>query len=249
MPRRLWLLVAAGAVLALAACNASEEPVDTDLDQAATRIRQVQVDMAEVALAQQASGAGLPEALSAIRRVDDAVPLLLEGESIDEGLARMATAGPALAGVDLSEARPTIREVAFAVDRARVSLHRAESVLEVPEDIEYLEATDVVLQAVREFAAAQDALAQVLERHLPIYRELQALSVDFRERRSRFRSADEAADAFSVEARDVLANLAVAQDDIDDFVAQRDQAARDVNEAQAAANAAFHARDEAEDAS
>lgn len=235
------------AVVSLAtACGEDPEPVETTVDAAAANISRLQDDLAVVADRQDAAADALDLALGTVRAVDRAVPLLADEATLDEGLDAIAVLSADLDVADPEAARPVIREVAFAVDRARVSLRLArESLSEVPEDVAYLDATDAVLAEVRGLSAAQDALAQVVDRHLAVYRDLRDVVVDFASRRGRFRSAAEATDAFSVEARRQLRDLDLAQQDIAEFAARRVDAAREVNAAQAEAARAFRARGEA----
>ncbi len=249
LPRRrgtaALAIVLAVAASALGACVAPPPAVETEVDSAAARISVLQSDLAEVADRQSTASSALDLSLSSIRAVDLVVPLLADEATLDEGLAAMRAVGPDLDVAQPAASRPVIREVAFAVDRARVSLRRAQDVLaEVPEDVAYLDATDVVLTEVRDLSAAEDALAQVVARHLVVYRDLRDAVLDFADRRGRFRSAAEATDALSVELRQHVRDLAIAQEDITVFVAERVAAASAVNAAQAEAGRAFRGRDE-----
>ncbi len=239
----LPLAIALG-LLSLSGCQTEEAPIQTQVDDAAARISQLQVDLRAVADRQANAASALDLGLGAVRAFDRVVPLLSDEETLDQGLDAVRALGPDLDVADPAASRPVVREVAFAVDRARVSLRRAQDVLaEVPEDVAYLDATDVVLTQVRDLSAAEDALAQVVDRHLTVYRGLRDAILDFADRRGRFRSTAEATDALSVEIRDELRDLTVAQADIKDFVAERIAAASAVNSAQSEAAKAFRDRD------
>lgn len=238
--------VGLAAGLVLVGCGEPEPEPDTGIDNAAVRFTRLQ-DTLVVVNEERADTVGLLRpTLDAFATVDAIVPLLLDEVQIDAGLERIPAARIALGLVDLDGSRAAILDVATAIDEARIALRRAEDVFTADADLAYLDATDEVLRTLRELSAAQDALAQVVERHLPVYESLVAVAEDFRERRSRFRSKREAADAFSVEARSTIRDLAVAQADVADFVRQRDVAARQFATAQAAADAAREAADAAD---
>lgn len=235
-------LLAVSAVAGATACS-SEPELEASVDAAAARVGRLQDDLVDVAERQAAATDALDRGLAAVRALDEVVPLLADEERLDDGLAAFRRVGPALDDADPGASRPLVREVAFAADRARVSLRRAREALgAVPEDVAYLDATDVVLERVRVLSAAEDALAQVVQRHLDVYRRLRDKVLDFASRRGRYRSAAEATDALSVEIRREVADLALAQEDIATFASERLEAAAAVNDAQAAAQAAFRDR-------
>lgn len=223
--------------LALAACSPDAAPVVTDLDAASVRFQALQADLAAVNDAQAVTVGLLRPTLDAYASVDSLVALLFGDDTLDDGLARVPAARIALDLVDLEPVRPALADLARRVDDARIALRRAEDVFGDGADRAHLEATDDVLVALRDLSSAQDALAQVVTRHLPVYEDFLALVEDFRERRSRFRSRAEATDAWSVESRELLRDLGIAQADIAQFLEARDQDAKALAEAQLLADA------------
>jgi len=235
----------AAIAIGLAACTtpAQVEPLPTpSVDPFEVRVRGLQRDVAAVVALQVAAMPLLDPALTSIRAVDAVLPRLLDDATLDDALSRLSEVVDAVAGIDLDPARPATREVAAAVDAARLSLATTLEVITHGGDRAYLDAEDAVLVAVRAHAEATDALAQVLELHLPTYVSALDLLTDFASRRSRFRSASEAADALAVELEQVLGQIALAQQDVGQYVAARADSVRAVNTAQDAATAAWESR-------
>jgi hypothetical protein len=214
-------------------------------DPSSVRFSELQAALSEVNRTQAQTLGLLRPALDALATIDAIVPELADPSRLDAGLMRLPAARVGLDLVDLGGDRALLVVVAMSVDEARVALRRAEGVFIAADDLAYLEATDDVLASLRELSASQDALAQVLMRHLVVYERYVAAAEDFTARRSRFRSSEEAADAFSVESRRIIADIAVAQTDVATFLAQRDAAARDVKAKQFLSDQAFDSRTEA----
>lgn len=231
--------------LLLSGCAGGADTTSTDAVAAAMlAFEDLQEQLVAVNEAQAQTVGLLRPALDAFAVVDATAALLLGDDSIDDGLGHVPATRVALDLVSLDEVRPAHAEVARRVDEARLALTRTRLAFanRTQAELDDFDATDAVLVALRTLSGAQDALAQVLQRHQPLYDAFVALAEDFRGRRGRYRSRSEAADAFSVEARTFVRDLAVAQRDIAQFLGERDVASRSFVEAKLRADVARAAR-------
>lgn len=234
-------------LLVLAACapgrgSAGGPPSPSPRPDRAEQLADVTDAVADVAAAQAEADPLLASALSGVRELDLLVARLRDPATVDTARDDWDRVRSAVDAVDLSPLRPAIRELAFAVDRARAALAVAERDAPTAWEARYLEAEDRTLLAVRAYAEDADALAQVLERNWPTYAAIAQLTGPFVERRWVYRSSEEAAAAYEVEISRHLVDLARAQDRIAEFRERRDEAARAVNEAVADTRDVFRQR-------
>lgn len=208
----------------------------------AEQLAEVTAAVADVAAAQGAADPLLVSALTGVREMDVLVSRLRDPATVDAAKDEWERVRSAVEAVDLSPLRPAIREIAFAVDRARAELAVAGRDAPTDWEAEYLAAEDRTLLAVRTYAQEADALAQVLERYWPTYVAIADLTGGFVERRWVYRSSEEAAAAYEVAISRHLADLARAQERVAEFRERRDDAARAVNQAVAATREVFRRR-------
>lgn len=206
------------------------------------QLAEVTSAVADVAEAQAAADPLLASALSGVREVDRLVARLRDPGTVDSAKDGFPRVRSAVEAVELTPLRPAIREIAFAVDRARAALAVADDDAPTEWEERYLAAEDRTLLAVRSYAEEADALAQVLQRYWPTYGSIADLTEAFVEDRWLYRSSEEAAAAYEVEIAPHLPELATAQDRIAEFRERRDQAARDVNDAVADTRGIFRTR-------
>ncbi len=243
LPGRAVAVLVAVAVGATA-CGGGEPaaPVSPSVDSRAVVLARVTDAVTEVAQAQTATDPELATALTGAHEVDVMVAGLRDPEAVDATKDTWPRVEAAVSAVDLEPLRPAIREMAFAVDRARLALARASEAVDDAWETRYLAAQDATLVAMRAYAEEADALAQVLERHWPTYQDIAELTGAFVERRWVYRSSEEAAAAYEVEITRHLPALRSAQEEIARFRDRRDDAAIAVNEASNAAAAVFRER-------
>lgn len=159
--RVLLLLVS----VLLVACTATADPDvradDADPDEVEDRLREVAADRSGVE-------ARLEAALTVVGEVDAVLETARTPVLAEEGLAAVETARDDLADLDPDDLRGALHGLAGTVDDARAELGR---VLESSEGwrADYLLAQDEALSALREHAAACDALVQLIDRHRPAY--------------------------------------------------------------------------------
>ena len=237
------LVLALVFALAASAC-ATESAAGTAprVDGRAVVLARVTDAVAEVADAQTATDPELASALAGAREVEVIVARLRDPETVDSAKDSWPRVDAAVQAVDLDPLRPAIREMAFAVDRARIALARASEAVGDDWEARYLAAQDDTLVAMRTYAEKADALAQVLERHWPTYQAVADLTGPFIEQRWLYRSPQEASAAYEVEITRYLDELGAAEDEIARYQAQRDDAARAVNAASKAAAEVFRDR-------
>ncbi|MBW3662113.1 MAG: hypothetical protein KY469_03350 [Actinobacteria bacterium] len=201
------------------------------VDDTSIRVAALHDEMAEVAEHQQVADLALADALSAVRRLEEVVAQLRDPERVDDAQDTSEGVDAAFTGVDPARLRQPFIDLALAVDDARATLRSTREVLDEDWQRGYLDAEDQVLTAVRAYAETADKLVQVVVRHWPTFESAHAVAARFVEQRWFYRSAQEAADAFEVQIGDLLPRLNSAQREIAKFVAQRQDAARAVNEA------------------
>ena len=242
-PMRSFVLVLLLASLAVGCASApvSGEPSPA-VDGRAVALARVTDAVADVAAAQAEADPMLATALAGVRELDVLVARLRDAETVDAAKDTWPRVDGAVQAVELEPLRPRIREIAFAVDRARAALSRASEGLEDDWETRYLAAQDETLAAMRTYAEEADALAQVLARHWPTYDALAELTATFVEQRWFYRDAEEAAAAYEVAIAEHREDLARAQDEIRRFRERRDEAGRAVNTASAAAAEVFRSR-------
>jgi hypothetical protein len=220
------------AALLAAACSTGSPGGDAPtVDDRDATLARVTAAVADVADAQAAADPGIATALAAVRELDVAVSRLRDPETVDDAVGRWPRVDAAVAGVELAPLRPALRDTAFAVDRARVALGRASEDAVDPRESDYLQAQDETLVAMRDYAAAADALVQVLQRHWPTYEQIAGVTGTFVEDRWLFRDAEEAVAAYEVAVSPHRAELTLAQEEIARFRDARDEAADAVNDA------------------
>lgn len=186
----------------------------------------------------------MAQRLSALRALDRAVANLRDPERIDAAVDAWPPVTQELDDAPLEGVRRAARELATDVDATRIELARTRSALDDDWEVSYLDAQDRVLEEVRVYAEASDALAQVLAMHLPTYREVMERTSAFVDQRGFYRSAQEASDAYEVEIGSLLDDLAAARQQIAQYVEERDEAAQDVNAATALASEVWQERPE-----
>lgn len=228
-PLMRWLAGALTAV-ALASCQPSPQgPTTADLDTTALLVSRLRESMAEVSTTQEQITPRLRAALDAVREVDVLVARFRSTETIHEARDSVDIVAADLADVQVDGLRPAILEVAFAVDQARAALVRAQASLEDEADRAYLAAEDAVLEEVRAYAEAADALAQILIRHWPTYSGIMDETAAFAEAQWFYRTDEEAVGAYEVEVNDLLPGLRTAQDQIARFRERLQEQADAVN--------------------
>lgn len=198
--------------------------------------------VATVAAEQAELAPPMARVLEAMRSVDETVEGLRDAEQLDATVSGWRPVPEQLRPDIVEPVRTSARELAAAVDTARGQLAEASRATDDPWEQRYLEAQDLVLQRVREYARRSDALAQVLAHHLPTYREIHEITAAFVERRGFYRSAEEASAAYEVDIGRLLDDLAGAREETARFVEERDEAALALNEASAAAAAIWEQR-------
>lgn len=209
-------------------------------------VRELHDRMAEVAADQRRADQRLAAAVEAVRQLDGIVSGLRDPERVDDAKDSWPRVDAAWQGASADGLREGLVELATAVDRARMALDRVrDEAAAEPWVREYLDAEDEVLVRTRAYAETADRLAQALVRHWSTYEDLHERTATFVEQRWFYRTSQEAADAYELAVQSVLGQLAAAQEDIAAAREERDGAAREVNEAVAAAREAWEARDEA----
>lgn len=242
MRRRAALVLAAACLTS--AC-ASPPPAAAPPSPAAPRSERLAEVTAAVAAVDEAADTADPlvaSVLTGVREVDLLVGRMRDPATVDTAKDEWPRVSSAVAAVDLAPVRPAIREIAFAVDEARAALAAAQADAPTDWEADYLAAEDRALVAMRDYAAAADALVQVVERHWPTYTAVAELTGAFVERRWLYRTSEEAAAAYEVELAPHLGDLARAQAEIASFRDARDDAAADVNAAAAEASRRFRER-------
>lgn len=239
-------VVVFGALLALAAsaCGGDSAPpqATASVDDTSIRVAALHDEMADVAENQQVADPALADALSAVRRLDEVVAQLRDTERVDDAQDTWEGVDAMFTGVDPAGLRQPYIDLAFAVDDARATLRSTREVLDEDWQRGYLDAEDEVLTAVRGYAETADKLVQVVVRHWPTFESAHAVAARFVEQRWFYRSAQEAADAFEVQIGDLLPRLNAARREIAEFVAQRQDAAKVVNEASQTASRRWRER-------
>lgn len=232
-------------VLSLAACAPAarvEVPAPVVDDRGVT-FDELRDAIAVVAQRQSGADDGVNRALEATRAIDRSVVALLDPERIDAQVERWPDVAATAGNAPLTGHRDAYIEVALAADRARAALSRARSRASGDDEDAYLEAQDEVLLAVRDYAEQADRVAQLLERHQSTYEFFVTKNSDFVERRSFFRSAEEASDAYATEIDGQVADLATAQRELSEQVDARRAAGVAVNDATATADRIFRGDD------
>lgn len=247
--RLVRLVLSLAVVTAVTSCapaapESAPSPSPSAVDRFAAYER-LNASVADIAEEQATLSPPMAQLLSAFRAIDRAVANLRDPERIDAAVDAWPPVTQELDDAPLEDVRRAARELAADVDATRIELARTRSSLDDDWEAAYLDAQDLVLQRVRAYAEASDALAQVLALHLPTYRQVLEETNSFVDRRSFYRSAEEASDAYEVEIGRLLDDLASARQQIAQYVEERDEAALDVNAATAAASDVWQQRPEA----
>lgn len=237
---RRFLLAAA--VLALAAACSNATSSSPEVDGGAVEMARLNTAVATVAEEQSEADPLLADHLEALRRLDAIIEELRDPEQVDAAKGRWQAVAEALEVVDVEALRTAYREVAFAVDEARVALAEAREDVDGGWESDYFTAQDGVLGAVREHARAADALAQMIGAHWGMYRDLRDITATFVEQRWFYRTPLEAADAYELEIKPHLEQLREARSLVARYTAERDDAAVAVNQATAEAAAVWASR-------
>ncbi|MDX1657542.1 MAG: hypothetical protein R3343_01865 [Nitriliruptorales bacterium] len=238
--RRFLLLTAA--LLLLTACGDTADPVTTEVDRRAAEFARLNTAVASVAETQASADPELADHLEAIRTFDALVEDLRAPDTVAAATDRFAPAAELLGVVDVDALRASDRELAFEVDDARAVLARARETAAGDWEARYLDAQDDVLTAVREYAEAADALAQVIGRYWDTYQAVAEETRTFVEQRWFYRTPQEAVDAYELAIDDHLPRLREARRVIADFTTERDEAAVAVNRATTDAAAVWASR-------
>ena len=244
--RAVRLLLSLLLVPLLVSCSTSPTPQVAPTASGADReavLGDLRAEVAAVAEQQADADAEVNAVLRSVRKVDEAVTALEDVVTFDEVLGTYeADVHADVAATEANGLREGYLAVAEDVDGARQTLADARSSLDDPWEMEYLDAQDEVLLAVRAYAQTADRLAQLLEQHWPTYVDVDARVVDFAARRGNYRDTPEAAKALAVELDTVLDDLAIAEAQIAEYRSRRTTAGQEVNDASDAAIAVYQRR-------
>jgi hypothetical protein len=233
----------------LVACTATAESEvradDADVDEVQERLREVAVTRSEV-------DGRLEAALGVVGEVDAVIETSRTPALAADGLAALQAVRDDLEDLDPEELREELRELATSIDEARASLATA---LEDREgwQADYLVAQDQVLGAVREHAAACDALVQLIDRHRPAYEAALDRLAEVEEEWAEAREDDDAVGAprqrdLAEEVEAALSGrleaVALAQEELATYAERREATAEAVNQATADAATVFDRRSE-----
>lgn len=196
----------------------------------------------EVAEAQESADNALSDAVSAARAVDDAVGGLREADGVDQTVERWPRVDGAFRSAAVEGLRENLFDVARAVDAARTAVARVRERVEGGWQARYVEAQDELLVAVRRYAETTDELAKTLITYWPVYETVHDDIGEFVDRRSRYRSPQEAANAYELVVDEHLNELAAAQQTIGRALDDRREAAEAVNRAQRRVNEIYARR-------
>jgi hypothetical protein len=108
--------------------------------------------------------------------------------------------------------------------------------------LRYLDAQDGMLRAVREHAAAGDAMLQLVERHRPTYLAAIETILEVADGEEFAGDDAETAEAIQAELADLLESLDLAEQELETFRQQRRDSGQRVNEAAADAATIFDQR-------
>ena len=237
---RRFLLAAA--VLLVPACGNADQSVAPEVDRRAAEFARLNNAVADVAEQQAQADPALAEHLEILRRLDGLIEELRDPEQVDAAKERFAPLATRFEELDADHLKQQYRQLAFEVDEARGALNRARQDVTDEWEAEYLDAQNDVLAALRGYAQAADALAQVLGTYRELYAAIAEETRIFVEQRWFYRTSQEAADAYELAIEDQLSGLSEARKVIADFTAERDEAAVAVNQATADAAAVWARR-------
>lgn len=213
------------------------------VDEREAVLSELRTDVAAVAAGQRRADADVNDVLELVRAIDEAVPGLAEATTLGDTLtAWQEDVHPRVEAASVEGLRDGYLAVAADIDAARQTLASARQPLDDPWAVTYLDAQDVVLLAVRDYARTADQLAQLLIHHWPTYTEVDARVVDFAGRRGNYRDTQEATDALAVELDTILDDLAVAETQIAEYRTRRTAAGQTVNDATADAVSVYEQR-------
>lgn len=233
-----WLLVLLCVAL-LGACTPSGA---AEVDDERLKIARLRDDITQVGEHRRTADDLLARTVAAVREMDAIVSGLRQPDTVDSARDTWERVDTAFQRADPAALRPALVELAFAVDRARETLHRAREDLTTEWQVSYLDAEDAVLVAIRDYAEASDAFGLAVVGHFDTYTDLHQRTAVFVEQRWFYRTPEEAADAYELAVQSVLASLATAQAQIADARDVRDAAAEAVNDAVAAADQVWESR-------
>jgi chromosome segregation ATPase len=191
--------------------------------------------MREVAERRQEVDDEVTRALAVLRRADDALAHAQRAPLVDQGLEEGRETREELDELAPEEVRAELRDLARRIDEARglVASLRESTGDEATWRHRYLGSQDALLQALREHAAANDALVQLVARHRESYDAALAGLEEVADEREDHE--DEAAAAAAVEEmlEGLEGSLRVARDELGAYGDRRRATGRRVNEAAA----------------
>jgi len=229
-----FLLGVLVALLATAA-GCSNGPSSNVVEDSAVRMARLRDSVAIVAEAQLTADDLLSRLVTSVRSLEATVVKMRDPAAIDQGIEDWEAIAADWPEEGSPPVRAALRDVATAVDDARLVLVRVRNQRTSEWERLYLDAEDEVLAAVRAYAEAADRLSQAIEHHWDDLVVVHDLVVSFVERRWFFRSSNEATQAFEVEVDDLLDQLDTAARDVNLITREREMAAVTVNVATAGA--------------
>lgn len=229
------LLAGLSVALLVAAVGCSSEPPSNVVEDSAVRMARLRDAVAEVADVQSNADDLLSQLVTSARDLEATVVKMRDPATIDQGIEEWGPIASSWPEEGSPPVRAALRDVATAVDEARIVLVRVRSQRINDWERSYLDAEDEVLGAVRDYAESADRLSQAIEHHWEHLVVVHDLVASFAERRWFFRSSSEATQAFEVEVDDLVAQLDEAARDINVITREREAAAVVVNDATAVA--------------
>lgn len=191
----------------------------------------IESGLREVAERREAADGEVDAALATIRTADELIARSRRAVLVDESIERTPAVRDDLEALDPEAVREQWYELARVIDTTRVEVARAEEEGDGARALR--EAQDALLRAVREHAAAGDALLQLIDRHRTTYVSALDRIEAVGEERARYRDERELAAAVDLELGGVLDALDLARDELTEFRDRRRATGRAVNEASA----------------
>jgi hypothetical protein len=218
-------------------------------DQAAPASASIDEGLATVAEERRAADAEVDEALAVTGDADDALSRVRRPAFVAEGIEEVRQVVARLEELDPSSGRAQLRTLATSVDDVRTTLAAArERADDEPWEATYLHAQDQMLQAVREHAAAGDAVLQLIERHRPAYLDALDRAAEVLAEELDPGDADDEVDRATVAGRveeglaGMLEPLELAREELETFQRRRQETRQRVNETTADAATVFDQR-------
>lgn len=219
-------------LLAVTACGRSGPPgAQPTLDTRAAQLGRLDDAMTSVEEVKETADPVLGRVLRVVRRADEAIAALRDPGQIDDVKERWPEVSAAISEASPEGLMRRYRDMAAAIDDANTVLERVRDQVEGEWVQRFLDAQRELLRRLREYAAAADAVAQILQRHWPTYMEIRDVTDAFVEQRWFYRSNEEAAAAYDVELGELIDELQVAQAQLATVRERRSDAAAEVNSA------------------